>query len=125
MTKESNEEVPWQVRQGDVFIERAQAGDRCPAGQDVAREQGAIVLAYGESSGHRHQLRAKGSKLFERGSARMLEITAKGGAIIDVATDRGEKMPRPRHDEIPIGNGTFEVIKQREWTADEERQVAD
>lgn len=119
----NTKQIPWQARQGDILLERVE-GERAD-GQEVPREQGAVVLAYGESSGHRHQITAKGAKLFERGSTRMLEISARGGAILEVATDRGEKLNPPRHTEVPVQKGTFEIVRQREWTADDDRQVQD
>jgi hypothetical protein len=111
-------------RQGDVLLELITAplpADATP----VALEGGATVLAYGESSGHRHQI-ARGAKLFERSSGRFLEVSAKGGAMLKVTTDRGEKLNPPRHLPVKLPPGLYTVVTQREWTAaDEVRNVQD
>jgi hypothetical protein len=116
--------VPFQVRQGDVFIE--QIDPPTSPGQEVPREGKAIVLAYGETSGHRHQLTGEGAKLFQRGSARMLEVSAKGGAILAVTNDRGEKLTPERHLPVKLPPGSHSVRIQLEWTIDREvRRVID
>ena len=111
------------VRQGDILL---QPVDRVPDGAKVVPgEQGATVLAYGESHGHRHQF-ASGAKLFERGSTRFVEVSAKGGALLQVTNDRGEQLGEVRHAEIAVPPGSYEVVQQIEWTAaDEARQVQD
>jgi hypothetical protein len=114
----------WQIRQGDLFIERV--GEPADKGEPVAREGGAIVLAYGESSGHRHQITGKAHKLFQRGSARYLEIGGRGGALLEVTSDRGEQLTPERHAPVKLPPGTYRVTVQREWTMDREiRRVID
>jgi hypothetical protein len=107
----------FQVRQGDVFIEQVEPPKNL--GDLVARDRGAIVLAYGESSGHRHQLTAKGAKLFQRGSTRMLEISARGGAVLAVTSDHGASLTPERHEPITIPPGVHEVISQREYAEED------
>lgn len=111
------------IRQGDIFLERI---DKLPTDlAEVPKEQGATVLAYGETSGHRHQI-AHGAKLFKRASGRFLEVGAKSGAWLEVTTDRGAKLDPPRHEPVKLPPGTYRITLQREWTAaDEVRQVAD
>lgn len=106
----------FQVRQGDVFIEQVEAPK--DLGEFVPREGGAVVLAYGESSGHRHQIAARGAKLFQRGSTRMLEISARGGAVLSVTTDRGEQLTPERHVPVKLPPGIHKVTIQREYTID-------
>lgn len=121
----TTKKVPFSCRQGDVYIEEV-LSPPVDKGELVQREGGAIVLAYGESSGHRHQLAAKGAKLFQRGSTRMLEISAKGGAILAVTTDRGEPLTPERHIPVKLPPGVHKVTVQREWTIDREvRRVID
>lgn len=112
------------ARQGDVLLVRVDASEA--HGEEVAREQGAIVLALGESSGHRHQLTAKGAKLFQRGSARFLEISARGGAMLSVTSDRGEPLSVERHLPVTVPPGVFRVTIQREYTLEHQvRRVVD
>jgi hypothetical protein len=111
-----------QYRQGDVFLTRV---SEIPADATQAPVKGPVVLALGESSGHRHQI-AKGAKLFQRGSARYLEVSAKGGAILRVTSGRGTPLTPERHEPISLPPGKYEVMVQNEWTsADEIRRVQD
>jgi predicted phosphodiesterase len=111
------------VRQGDILL---QPVNTIPKGAvEVPTEQGAAVLAYGESHGHRHQF-AKGAKLFARGSTRFIEVSAKGGALLTVTDDKGRALLEVRHEEIRVAPGAYEVVQQLEWTAsDEARTVQD
>ena len=123
MAKKSEKMERRSVRQGDIYL---QPVDAIPDGvTEVSREQGAAVLAYGESHGHRHQF-ANGAKLFSRGSTRFVEVSARGGALLEVTNDRGEPLLEVRHGEVCVPPGAYEVIQQIEWTAsDEARQVQD
>jgi hypothetical protein len=111
---------PMQMRPGDVVRQGDIALVRLPVsptdkGKEIPREHGAVVLAYGESSGHRHQLAARGCKLFQRGSARMLEISARGGALLEVTSDRGAPITPARHSPVKLAPGSYEAIRQREY----------
>lgn len=113
------------ARQGDVLI---QSVDAVPPGEPAEKAPGgAIVLAYGESSGHRHQLLARGNKLFHRaGGAKYLEIGARGGAVLEVTTDKGAPLNPVRHEPVKLPPGTYRVTTQREWSLEQEiRNVAD
>lgn len=124
MTKKKTPPVPRPVRQGDILLIPT---DAIPSqAVAVAKEDGATVLAYGEQHGHRHQI-ARGAKLFERGSTRFLEISARGGgARLEVTDERGAALAEVRHAPVKLAPGTYEVVRQIEWTAsDEARTVAD
>lgn len=114
---------PWQTRQGDVFL--AAIDPPKDLGAEVPREGGAVVLALGESSGHRHQI-AKGAKLFARGAERFLHVSAKGGATVRVTSDKGAPLAEERHEPVKLPPGTYKVTIQREWSLDQEvRRVQD
>jgi hypothetical protein len=116
---------PFQARQGDILITEKKDLDPSKLAE-VRPTDGALVVAVGESSGHRHQLLAKGAKLFARSSvASLIDITAKGGALLEVTTERGDPLPHIRHGAIPLHKGRFEVRRQKEWSAERERQVQD
>lgn len=112
------------VRQGDVILVRV---PRVPTDAEPAKVDGpALVLAYGESSGHRHQLPARGNKLYQRGSSRFLEIGSRGGAWLKVTSDKGAPLPAERHTPVKLAPGNYRVVIQREWTVDQEiRRVED
>jgi hypothetical protein len=106
-----------QFRQGDVFIEKV---DSIPDGVDeVPREEGSVVLAHGEATGHRHQISDTGATLFV-------------GKDKAANQDRFLRVLRPvslRHEEhakIDLTPGLYRVRRQREWSdSDEPRVVAD
>lgn len=111
-----------QYRQGDVFIERAEG---LPDGATaVPRDQGRVILAYGEVTGHAHALVDRGAELFSvPGSEdRWLVIRPSGTAVEggDVAL-----LTHEEHATIPIPPGVYRVRRQREYSPEEIRRVAD
>ena len=94
-----------QARQGDVLLTVMEV----PAtGKEVPRENGRIVLAHGEATGHAHSIASLDVKLLmdEKTLARHLDT-------------RGEKRPILDHEEhealrLPAGK-TIEVRQQREY----------
>lgn len=116
--------LPWQARQGDVFLEEIAPPKEL--GEVVKREGNAIVLANGETSAHRHQITTKSAKLFARGSARFLEIGARGGALMLVTSDRGEPLQVPRHHPVKVPPGVHRMTTQLEYTLEHEvKRVTD
>jgi hypothetical protein len=108
------------LRQGDILLVPT---DGIPSGVEaVKKEHGAIVLAYGEQHGHRHQL-ARGAKLFARGTGRYLDVSARGGALLTVTNERGVALAELRHEPIRVPCGAWEVVRQVEWTASEEART--
>jgi hypothetical protein len=51
-----------QYRQGDVFLQRVKEAE---VGAEVPREGGAVVLAFGEVTGHAHAIREDGAVLYD------------------------------------------------------------
>ena len=95
-----------QYRQGDVLLIAVAA---IPArAVPVPRDQGEVVLAYGEVTGHRHAIADPHAELLalpdEEVERRFLRITR------DQARLRHEE-----HDTITLPPGTYQVIGQREY----------
>ena len=93
-------------RQGDVLImrvddERADLRDRSPE----PRDEGRVVLAYGEVTGHAHAIADEHAALWRiPGEDRLLTVTGADAAL--------------RHEEhatIVIPPGTYLVRRQREY----------
>lgn len=120
------------MRQGDVLIIRT--ADRDVKGlKRVAREQGRVVLAHGEVTGHAHAIADKECSLYLDDSVKsapdaMGMIARIGGNLIP---DRVLKVTRAvtlRHEEhgpIALPKGTYTVRLQREYSPTELRNVAD
>lgn len=112
-----------QLAQGDVFIRRIET---LPANlAPVARDNGRIVLAYGEVTGHAHAICDPEAELLvapdrtsddEILNVRFLRVMAASG--IDVQHEE--------HATVHLAPGLYEVRQQREWTdAAEPLRVAD
>jgi hypothetical protein len=99
-------------RQGDVAILRIDAlpeGEAKPVKRDAKR----IVLAYGEVTGHAHAIATPGVKLMEVGSERYL------------TADKPFAITHEEHATVHVPAGTFRVIRQREYSPESIRQIAD
>lgn len=63
-----------QLRQGDVYLECV---DKLPNGcRELPRENGAIVLAHGEATGHAHRITNRLAKYWEAPSGERFVTTA-------------------------------------------------
>lgn len=100
-------------RQGDVLL--IPVDREIPEGaKRVPRDQGRIVLAYGEVTGHAHALQSRHAVLFEIGEGRLLRV------------ERKSTLTHEEHSAITLAPGVYEVRRQREYVAPEiERRVAD
>lgn len=105
------------VRQGDILLipitkEQALTMRRIA----VPRDQGKVVLAYGEVTGHAHVLEGEGVELFETPTEgdRILTIDPKrkDAALRHVDLPTGGKGD---HDMIPLVSGDYIVRRQREY----------
>jgi hypothetical protein len=102
-------------RQGDVLIIPVA---QMPAGlKKLAREDGRVVLAHGEVTGHAHAIADKRAALFRDPKLAAIFMHVTGDA--PVALEHEE------HGTIAIPPGDYEVRRQREYSPEEIRNVAD
>jgi hypothetical protein len=105
-----------QPHQGDVAIVSA---DSIPADATLTdRDQGRIVLAYGEVTGHAHAITDPDAELYTDGlNDRFLRVLAEGGVTLD----------HEEHSTIVLPPGDYRVIQQREFdlASGQVRVVAD
>jgi hypothetical protein len=102
-------------RQGDVLIVAIAA---IPAGVTaLQRENGGVVLAHGEATGHAHAIKGPHVRLFRDPEPPALFLRVSGNA--PVALEHQE------HDTIHIPPGDYHVIRQREYSPEAIRNVAD
>jgi hypothetical protein len=110
----TKKQSPFQVRQGDVFLERVSA---IPANlKPRKRDKGRVILAYGEVTGHAHAIAEPDSAaLFDGENGEFyLRIESATGLVHE------------EHARIDLPEGLYRGRIQREWTdADEPRQVLD
>lgn len=112
--------TPQLIRQGDVLVRPARK--RARKGQ-VVEDRGRVILAYGEVTGHAHEVVAAvndpsigvvASQLFEEPDGRRF-----------LFVDRPCMLMHQEHGPIALAPGCFEVIRQREYSPGEIRRVAD
>ena len=104
--------APTMYRQGDVFLQRVEKSVRGLA--EVPRENGAIVLAHGELTGHAHAIHAKNARLLTDGADRFLRVVRRTVALT-----------HEEHAPITLPPGVYRVVRQREYHPQEIRTVAD
>lgn len=104
-----------QARQGDVLLTVVEAK---PSGKEVERENGRIILAHGEATGHAHAIAAIDVTLLmdEKTLARHLDTRGAEWSILD----------HEEHEALQLPSGkTIEVRQQREYHPEGLRNVLD
>lgn len=96
-------------RQGDIALIETKP----VRGEEVARDNGRIVLAYGEITGHAHAILDKSVRLVEWNGARY------------VSSPKPFTMQHEEHAAVVMPPGTFRIVRQREYTPQEIRRVMD
>ncbi len=112
-----------QIRQGDVLLVTTTHRITKEA-KPVPRDRGRVVLAYGEVTGHAHALDGALTELFEeRDGALYLRLGA-GDELrhVDSLESFG---PTGEHGSQTLAAGTYRVIRQREYSPEQIRNVAD
>jgi hypothetical protein len=106
-----------QARQGDVFVRRVKpiitpSSALYKAGifAKVERENGRIVLAHGEVTGHAHAIDDSKTVMFRDPQLNRIFFNALNSV----------ELVHDEHSAIGLEAGTWEVIRQREW---DERQT--
>jgi hypothetical protein len=95
-----------QYRQGDVLLI---AVDAIPGGAvPVPRDQGEVVLAYGEVTGHRHAIAESHAELLALPDQ---EIERRFLRIVGAAA----RLRHEEHDTITVPPGSYQVVRQREY----------
>lgn len=103
-----------QIRQGDVYLMPINATE-IPASATVRkRDNGRVVLAYGEVTGHAHALTAPGVELLEANGVEFLKVDEVSAALL-----------HEEHNRIDIPQGTYRIVHQREYSPEAIRNVAD
>jgi hypothetical protein len=98
-------------RQGDVMMIPVRA---IPAGAKPGpREDGRIVLAHGEVTGHAHAIEEKGAGVFEHEGTRYVRVPREGALL------RHEE-----HGTITVPEGAYEIRIQKEFAPQEHGRQA-
>lgn len=102
-----------QFRQGDVMLERVPEIPKDAIPVDWSKE-GRVILVLGQATGHAHALSTDKTTMRETGS---------GDRFLDVQD--GAELVHEEHSTIPLPAGLYQVIRQREYSPEEIRNVND
>lgn len=98
-------------RQGDVLVV---AVDRVPdAAREVDRDQGRVILAYGEVTGHAHAILEPTTVKLADGIAEYL------------SAPKGATIQHEEHSAIELPPGDYKIVHQREYSPEAIRNVRD
>lgn len=101
------------VRQGDTLLRKV--ADIPAVAEELPRdEHGAIVLAYGERTGHMHRFTEKQICSFTTLSANDVEFLLVGGGGATLRHEHVTGVPA-EHDPIFLPEGKFEAAQQVEY----------
>lgn len=101
-------------RQGDVLIQRVDALPNAKT-EEIPRENGRVILAHGEVTGHAHAIRAPGVCFLraEGTTDRFLQVSAVSA------------LEHEEHSTISLPPGSYRVRIQREYDGALSREVVD
>lgn len=108
-----------QFRQGDVLVR--QVPMRQQKGRSVS-DSGRVILAYGEVTGHAHEVMAAQPETIELPPAQLFE-EPDGRRFLFV--ERACMLTHQEHGSIALAPGCYEVTRQREYSPEAIRNVAD
>ena len=101
-------------RQGDVLIVPVKSLPKTL--EPVDREQGRVVLAHGEVTGHAHAIKDRNAALFRDPKLAAIFMHVSGDPVA---------LEHEEHATITIPPGNYRVIRQREYSPEAIRNVAD
>lgn len=106
----------FQARQGDVWIESIET---IPSGATERQNDGRVVLAYGEVTGHAHAITV------DRADPHVREYTTADSAERFLQVTRSAALVHEEHGTITLPPGAYRSYVQREYSPDAIRAVAD
>lgn len=105
------------IRQGDVLLVPV---SEVPADvKPVARENGLVILAHGEVTGHHHAIRDDQVELVTSDQASDLRMW------LSVTANEPVELTHQEHNTLLIPPGFYEVVGQREYTPEAPVRVQD
>lgn len=111
-------------RQGDVLIERV---ENIPAKAVAQKKSKRIILAHGEVTGHHHTLETRDPadwwKQGEIPATNEKPSTLSGELFVTLP--KGGVVTHQEHAKIELPKGTYRITRQREYSPEAIRNVAD
>lgn len=109
--------IKTQFRQGDILIEAVEEVPSSAVKQKP--DNGRIIVAHGEVTGHHHSLEADLADWWKE--------EGKDALVADqfVSVQRPTALVHQEHARVPLNQGTYRVRRQREYSPEAIRNVAD
>lgn len=109
--------VKFMARQGDVLIEKIK---NLPKEAVEVNHKGLIILAEGEVTGHAHKIKVQPhanriSKYFDCGDG-VSALVVDGGPVV---------VEHEEHAPIQLDDGVYKILRQKEYSPQAIRSVAD
>lgn len=102
-------------RQGDIVVHEVGPREFTRHGSEIIPQDGWIILARGEASGHSHSVDARLARLFEGPTPGICYLLMDGEGLLE----------HQEHAPISLPKGLYEVIRQREYGPRRTRYVVD
>lgn len=115
MKKHNKASAPVHYRQGDVLIERI--GSLPATLTKIDRENGRVILAHGEVTGHAHAIADSHADLYSS--------QQEAGVTFLEVRDAVAALKHDEHSTIALPPGNYRVTRQREYSPEAIRNVAD
>ncbi len=112
-------------RQGDVLIESINS---VPSTAKKQKRSRAVILAHGEVTGHHHKLETADPADWWKGEQEISPTLEKPSTLageLFVTLPTGGAVTHQEHATIKLPAGTYRVSRQREYSPEEIRNVAD
>ena len=110
-------------RQGDILI--VPVNEIPEAARPLDRENGRIVLAHGEVTGHAHAIVEQDAELVGLAEQELITPEQAHELYLHVYGTSPVALVHEEHSTIQLPPGKYEVRRQREYAPDEIRTVAD
>ena len=107
------------VRQGDVLLVPTKV--RPSAEATLVTDKGRVILAYGEVTGHAHEVIG----IDNADPVPAMELFEESDGTRILVIKRDALFTHEEHDPISLAPGSYQVIRQREYTPEAIRNVAD
>jgi hypothetical protein len=111
------------LRQGDVYL---QPTTKKPSAQaKPVRDAGRVILAYGEVTGHSHEVILDAPTIDNPDPIAPMELFEEPDGSRLLVVRQPATLRHQEHDPLTLALGTYRVIRQCEWSLDDVQQVAD
>jgi hypothetical protein len=101
--------IKTQFRQGDVLIESVTG-----LPDDAKKVSGRVILAHGEATGHAHEIDEDSAEAWKRDAQ-----------TVAVRVKKLTEVKHQEHAPIPVKRGNYRITRQREYSPEAIRNVAD